>query len=43
MDLDLPAAYAFASEVMAAASQTPDAQENLAAFLEKRKPRFDDG
>jgi enoyl-CoA hydratase/carnithine racemase len=40
IDLDLPAAYAFASEVMAAASQTPDAQENLRAFLDKRKARF---
>lgn len=40
VDLDLPAAYAYASEVMAAASQTPDARENLRAFLEKRPPRF---
>lgn len=43
VDLDLTAAYAHASEVMAAASQTEDARENLAAFLEKRKPRFDGG
>jgi enoyl-CoA hydratase/carnithine racemase len=41
VDLDLPAAYAYASEVMAAASQTEDAQEGLRAFLEKRRPRFD--
>jgi hypothetical protein len=27
-------------EVMAATSQLPDAKENFAAFLEKRKPRF---
>jgi enoyl-CoA hydratase/carnithine racemase len=40
VDLDLPAAYAYATEVMAAASQTEDAQENLRAFLEKRAPRF---
>lgn len=41
VDLDLPAAYAYASEVMAAASQTPDARENLRAFLEKRPARFE--
>jgi enoyl-CoA hydratase/carnithine racemase len=40
VDLDLSAAYAYASEVMANASQTEDAQENLRAFLEKRRPRF---
>lgn len=40
VDLDLANAYAFATEVMASASQTPDAQENLRAFLEKRPPRF---
>jgi enoyl-CoA hydratase/carnithine racemase len=40
IDLDLPAAYAYATEVMAAASQTEDAQENLRAFLEKRPPHF---
>ncbi len=42
IDLDLPAAYAYASEVMASASQTEDAQEGLRAFLEKRRPRFND-
>jgi enoyl-CoA hydratase/carnithine racemase len=42
VDLALPAAYAHATEVMAAASQTADAQENLSAFLEKRAPRFGD-
>lgn len=40
VDLDAAAAYAYASEVMASASQTPDAQEGLRAFLEKRRPRF---
>jgi enoyl-CoA hydratase/carnithine racemase len=40
VDLALPAAYAYATEVMAAASQTDDAQENLRAFLAKRPPRF---
>lgn len=33
-------AYAIALEVMAAASQTPDAREGMAAFLEKRKPTW---
>jgi enoyl-CoA hydratase/carnithine racemase len=41
VDLDLPAAYAYAVEVMASASQTPDAREALRAFLEKRKPKFE--
>jgi enoyl-CoA hydratase/carnithine racemase len=34
-------AYAHAIELMAAASQTPSARENMAAFLEKRRPSFD--
>jgi enoyl-CoA hydratase/carnithine racemase len=42
VDLDLAAAYAYASEVMAAASQTDDARENMAAFLEKRAARYGD-
>jgi enoyl-CoA hydratase/carnithine racemase len=42
IDLELPAAYAYATEVMAAASQTEDAQEGLRAFLGKRRPRFSD-
>jgi len=42
VDLDLPSAYAYATEVMAAASQTEDAQEGLRAFLEKRPARFPD-
>ena len=36
--LDEHDAYAYAVEVMASASQLPDAQEGIAAFLEKRKP-----
>lgn len=40
VDQELPTAYAYASEVMAAASQTEDARENLRAFLEKRAPKF---
>jgi enoyl-CoA hydratase/carnithine racemase len=38
--MDLPQAYAYAVEVMASASQTPVAKENVAAFLEKRTPNF---
>jgi enoyl-CoA hydratase/carnithine racemase len=40
IDLDQPKAYAYAVEVMASASQTPDAREGVAAFLDKRPPRF---
>lgn len=38
--MDLEGAYTYASEVMAAASQIPDAKENMQAFVEKRKPVF---
>src|SRR5947209_18718981 len=38
--LDQPQAYKYAQEAMASASQIPDAQEGMQAFLEKRKPRF---
>ncbi|MGI8794472.1 MAG: enoyl-CoA hydratase-related protein [Acidimicrobiales bacterium] len=40
--IDLPEAqaYDYAVELMAATSQTPDAQEGMAAFLEKRPPKF---
>ncbi len=40
IDLDQPKAYAYAVEVMAAASQLPDAVEGMHAFLEKRKPQW---
>ena len=43
VDLDLGAAYAYATELMAAASQIEDAREGMAAFREKRRPRFRDG
>src|ERR1700748_2172960 len=42
IDLDQPKAYAYAIEVMAATSQLPDAQEGMRAFLEKRKPNWED-
>ena len=38
--LDQSQAYAYAIELMASAAMTPDAQEGIAAFLEKRKPTF---
>ncbi len=40
VELDGAAAYDYASEVMAAASQSEDAREGRQAFLEKRPPRF---
>jgi enoyl-CoA hydratase/carnithine racemase len=40
IDLEQPKAYAYAIELMAAAALTDDAQEGIAAFLEKRKPAF---
>jgi len=39
--LDQDAAYAYALRVMAVSSQSADAQEGFAAFLEKRRPTFD--
>jgi enoyl-CoA hydratase/carnithine racemase len=40
VDLDQPKAYAYAIELMAASATTADAQEGIAAFLEKRPARF---
>jgi enoyl-CoA hydratase/carnithine racemase len=40
IDLDQGHAYAYASEVMAMMALTPDGRETMAAFVEKRKPRF---
>lgn len=40
VDLDQPKAYAYALEVMAAGVVTPDGQEGIRAFLEKRRPDF---
>jgi enoyl-CoA hydratase/carnithine racemase len=40
--MDLPQAYAYAIEVMAAASQTGAAREGVAAFLDKRPAAFPD-
>jgi enoyl-CoA hydratase/carnithine racemase len=42
VDLDQEKAYAYAVELMAAASQTADAQEGMASFVEKRPPKFID-
>jgi enoyl-CoA hydratase/carnithine racemase len=42
IDLDVSAAYDYATEVMAAMSQTGDARENLRSFLEKRPSKFED-
>lgn len=38
IDMDQPKAYAYAIEVMAANAVTPDGQEGIASFLEKRPP-----
>ncbi len=38
--LPQPEAYAHAVEVMARASQIPDAREGMRAFLDKRPPDF---
>ena len=40
--LDQRAAYDHALDVMTQSSQSPDAQEAFAAFLEKRPPRFEE-
>jgi enoyl-CoA hydratase/carnithine racemase len=40
IDLPMEEAYRYAVEVMAAATQTADAQEGMASFLEKRRPTW---
>jgi enoyl-CoA hydratase/carnithine racemase len=40
IDMDQPKAYAYALEVMASSALTDDAQENMRAFVEKRRPVF---
>ena len=40
IDLPQPAAYDYAGRTMAAAVTTTDAQEGIAAFLEKRPPKY---
>ncbi|MHB1209805.1 MAG: enoyl-CoA hydratase-related protein [Acidimicrobiales bacterium] len=40
MNMDQPNAYLYASEIMATASQHPDAQEQIRAFIEKREARW---
>ena len=40
MSMNQDDAYAYATDVMAEASLIPDAQESIAAFIEKRPPKF---
>jgi enoyl-CoA hydratase/carnithine racemase len=40
VDMDQPEAYSYAVELMAASAMTADAQEGIAAFLEKRHANF---
>ena len=40
VDMEQSKAYEYAIEVMAAGVVTPDGQEGIASFLEKRKPKF---
>lgn len=40
IELELPQAYRYATEVMASASQSIDGRENMAAFVEKRRPEW---
>ena len=39
-DLDIAAAYALATEVMATTSQSIDGQESISSFVEKRRPDY---
>lgn len=43
LDLAVPDAYELATRIMADASQTPDARENMAAFVAKRRPTYPQG
>jgi enoyl-CoA hydratase/carnithine racemase len=43
MEMPQPQAYEYAIEVMASTALLPDAQEGMSAFLEKRKPHFNQG
>jgi enoyl-CoA hydratase/carnithine racemase len=40
VDLDLPGAYALATDEMATSSQSKDGQERISAFVEKRPPKY---
>lgn len=40
LDQDVADAYELATRVMAESSHTADAQENMAAFVEKRRPSY---
>ncbi len=40
LEMDRPAAYGFAQQVMVKNLQAEDAQEGIAAFLEKREPKW---
>jgi len=40
IEMSQPDAYIYATDVMARASLLPDAQESIAAFIEKRQPNF---
>ena len=40
VDMEQPKAYAYAMEAMAAGIVTPDSQEGISAFFEKRRPEF---
>lgn len=42
LDMPLAEAYSFASRVMVDGFMTPDSDEGIAAFLEKREPKFTD-
>ena len=41
-DLDTADAYALATEVMTATSQSKDGQESITSFVEKRHPNYGD-